>query len=503
MTTPLANFDAAIVALPILVAMFLFKPSILRLLDTKYMPGIFSARILQAVLFLSCGNQLPHSMASATAFSDILTDVQLTLLLIGLLVTAILVASINAKTKSNQAMYPQLRTSDWTTNLILGNFVTWAFYLFGYEYFFRESLLGFTAGNVTWTVTIFINVALYALAHLFKGPKEFFLSIPFGVLLCYLSLESGTFLPAFGIHCVLALSNDWFGILYQQKTKRIADVRSFVLITGASAGIGKALAHEFAARGKNLLLVSLPGSGLQDVAEQLTKEFGVVVHTLCIDLTRESAHKEVASWCRNNLYYIDTLVNNAGFGNLKAFDKTNANVLRSMLALNNTALVNLTHELIPELKKFRQSYIMNVGSLASFMPIPNKSLYAATKSFVYTFSQSLYYELRSSNIHVSCLCPGGTLTERVRSEMSEKNLKRNAFCQSPEEVAKTGVSGLYEKRFRIIPGWYNRVLFWLSQILPDFVKIQLITLAFRTDQPKAGDLRISVSYFKSYALFKL
>ena len=502
MTMPITFFEAAAIAAPIILTMLAFLPSTLRLFDSKYMPGIFTVRIFLATVFLCSGQFLDHDHA-ANLFPGVLNDLQFAMLFIILSLTAILAASVNAKTKSNQAMYPQLRTSEWTPNLIIGNSITWAFYLFGYEFFFRESLMGFSAGNFTLQVAIMMNVILYAVAHLFKGRKEFLLSIPFGFLLCYLSLDSGTFLPAFGIHCVLALSNDWFGILYQRKTKQVADIKSFVLITGASAGIGKALAREFAERGKNLLLVSLPNTGLEGVAEQLTKEFGVVVHHLCIDLTRESAHQEVAAWCKNNSYYIDTLVNNAGFGNLKAFDKTNPNVLHSMMALNNTALVKLTHELIPELKKFRQSYIMNVGSLASFMPIPNKSLYAATKSFVYTFSQSLFYELRSANIHVSCLCPGGTLTERVRSEMSEKKLNRNLFCQSPEEVAKSGVTGLYEKRFRIIPGWYNQVLFWLAQTLPDFVKIQLITLAFKTAERTAADMRTSGSYFKAFALFKL
>jgi short-subunit dehydrogenase len=134
------------------------------------------------------------------------------------------------------------------------------------------------------------------------------------------------------------------------------------------------------------------------------------------------------------------------------------------------------------------------------MPIPNKSLYAATKSFIYTFSQSLFYELRPLNIHVCCLCPGGTLTERVRRELGEKKLNRTKFCQSPEEVAAIAVEAMYRKKFRIIPGWYNRVLFWLSQTLPDAIKIQIIELAFKREAPKGNSPAYLASRLKPIAL---
>jgi uncharacterized protein len=263
-----------------------------------------------------------------------------------------------------------------------------------------------------------------------------------------------------------------------------AVVQSFVLITGASAGIGKALAVEFAKRGKNLLLISLPETGLEKLANELTNRFNIVAKWYCVDLTVAKAPIDVFSWCQRNSFLVDTLINNAGFGNLDSFEKTNAEVLNNMMMLNNSSVVKLTHVFIPELKKFKQSYLMNVGSLASFMPIPNKSLYAATKSFVYSFSQSLFYELRHLNIHVGCLCPGGTLTERIRLDLAKQKLKRASFCQFPEEVAKYAVDKMYAKKFRIIPGWRNRILFWLSQLLPEFIKIQIIEMAFKTDGTK-------------------
>jgi uncharacterized protein len=299
---------------------------------------------------------------------------------------------------------------------------------------------------------------------------------------------------------VLAISNDFYSTRHPRRTNNNRDVQSFVLITGASAGIGKALAVEFAMRGKNLLLVSLPDTGLEKLADELTNQYNIIANWYCVDLTAPRAAAEVFSWCKHNSFLVDTLVNNAGFGNLSSFEKTNGEVLNNMMMLNNSSLVKLTHEFIPELKKFKQSYLMNVGSLASFMPIPNKSLYAATKSFVYAFSQSLFYELRDINIHVSCLCPGGTLTERIRVDLAKQRLKRTNFCQSPEQVAKYAVNKLYKKRFRIIPGWYNRILFWFSQVLPDFLKIQIIEMAFKTNELKTSPDNISTSTVKSIAV---
>ena len=273
---------------------------------------------------------------------------------------------------------------------------------------------------------------------------------------------------------------------------KTTDMNSVVLITGASAGIGKALAFAFARDNKNLLLIALPNTGLEEVAETLRVQFNINVHCYCIDLTKPEAPQEIFNWCRNNFFKVQVLVNNAGFGNLESFENTSPLLLHNMMHLNNIALVMLTHFFIPELKKFSQSYILNVGSLAAFMPIPNKALYAATKSFVYAFSHSLYFELKQASIHVGCLCPGGTLTERVQHLMDQKKVNRRGFCQRPEAVAAEGIRGLYQKQFRIIPGRQNRFLYWLSQILPEVIKMLIIRIAFRPANQLAVDNQLTI-----------
>ena len=259
--------------------------------------------------------------------------------------------------------------------------------------------------------------------------------------------------------------------------------KSFVLITGASSGIGKALAFEFAKFQQNLLLVALPETGLEAVGLELTTKFGIEVNTLCVDLTLPGSAADVLHWCHLNFFKVTVLVNNAGFGNLEFFESSNPDLLCNMMELNNRAMIMLTHLFLPELRKFKQSYIMNVGSLASFFPIPGKSVYAASKSFVYAFSHSLYLELKATPVHVSCLCPGGTLTPKVELHLKEMKGNRKGFCQMAEDVAKVAVKALYKKRFRIVPGLSNRFLYWLSQILPMAIKVMIIQSVFKKSSP--------------------
>lgn len=244
-------------------------------------------------------------------------------------------------------------------------------------------------------------------------------------------------------------------------------MKKYALITGASSGIGKALAIALASRKINVLLVALPNTGTRDIANEIRRTFGVEADGYEVDLTSPHASNIIFDWCKLNYYRINMLVNNAGVGNLCAFEQTDPQLIKSMMLLNNQALVLLTHRFIPELKKNKPSYILNVGSLASFMATPNKSVYAATKSFVYSFSMALRMELAHVGVSVSCLCPGGTLTSKnVRDGIRAIGASRH-FVQHPEEVANAAVNGMLKKKFRIIPGVHNRILYRIRQMLPE------------------------------------
>lgn len=254
--------------------------------------------------------------------------------------------------------------------------------------------------------------------------------------------------------------------------------KCFALVTGASSGIGYAIAEQLALRKYNLVLVALPGTGLEEKGGSLAQRYGIEVSTFATDLTHPRALTEVIRACED--INLTVLVNNAGFGNLELFENSDLDELRQMMTLNNQTLVALTHLCIPLLRRAGASYILNLGSLASVFRIPYKAVYSATKSFVYSFSAALRLELAASGISVSCLCPGSTLTSlRVRKILERTSGKNSLFTQTPEAVAITAVEEMFRKRFRIVPGFHNKLLLCFARVLPEAVTNQILMRMFQ------------------------
>lgn len=252
---------------------------------------------------------------------------------------------------------------------------------------------------------------------------------------------------------------------------------NFALVTGASSGIGYAIAEEMARKKLPLVLVALPGTGLKGVAQTLARKYNIEVYSFSVDLTQPDGPFNLLKACES--ININILVNNAGFGIPPGlFADSDLSDLQGMMALNNHALVTLTYLFIPKLKKAGRAYIMNVGSLASLFNIPYKAVYSATKSFVYSFSAALRLELKPNNIFVSCLCPGVTLTSRIR-DFQEQSGKKIPFTQMPEAVAQTAVKQLFRKQFKIVPGIYNQLMFGVSRFLPGFIIDKILSRKFK------------------------
>jgi uncharacterized protein len=119
------------------------------------------------------------------------------------------------------------------------------------------------------------------------------------------------------------------------------------------------------------------------------------------------------------------------------------------------------------------------------MPLPQKSVYSATKSFVFAFSDSLRFEVKQQGISVSCLCPGGTLTERIKDSLTPEQKRKQSFFQTPEVVAQYAVAQMLAKKFKIIPGWRNKCLYVLSKTLPEFLKLLIINVCFKPKVSRA------------------
>ena len=275
--------------------------------------------------------------------------------------------------------------------------------------------------------------------------------------------------------------------------KTQTDSNIYALVTGASSGIGNAIAWELASKKNNLILVALPGMGLCETANQISSNFNIAVKFCELDLTQEGAANQLYKWCCEQNFKINVLVNNAGLGAQGLFEDTTVSDLETMLKLNNQALVMLAYYFLSDLKSNGPANILNVGSLASFMNIPGKAVYSASKSFIYSFSAALRMELRPHKINVSCLCPGGTITSnRVKENISKVRFASHSFLQKPQAVAREAVRQMLRGKRLIIPGWHNKFLYQLWAILPERIVNMILCSLFLKKETTAVALQTTV-----------
>lgn len=253
----------------------------------------------------------------------------------------------------------------------------------------------------------------------------------------------------------------------------------YSIITGASKGIGKALAIECAKKGRNLILISLSDEKLPDFSCELSQTYNIETEYYETDLTAKESIHDFFDWCRENNLQIDMLINNAGLGSQGAFEQSSPEKFQGIMQLNMDAVVTMCWGAIPFLKQQDTSYILNVGSIGAFSPVPYKSIYSATKHFVLAFSDALHYELKDSSILVSCLCPGPTLTSSVHAaKVKEQGLKARLLTKKADEVAEHAIEKLLKGERIIIPGFGNRVIAGLSRLLPIKLRLKLAGAAF-------------------------
>jgi len=241
---------------------------------------------------------------------------------------------------------------------------------------------------------------------------------------------------------------------------------SFALVTGASQGLGKVFAHELAARKQNVILVARSRDRLEGVASELKLSHSVSTEVLECDLASPAAGPHLAQQIRDRNLPVNLLVNNAGFGVRGEFRNLSLQRQVEMLALNNAAVVELTYSLLPALMEHPQAGIINVSSTAGFQPIPYASLYAATKSFLTSFSLGLQEELRSSRVSVVTLCPGRILADGHSGEAANGNRKFGFIYQSPEDVVHEALESLARGGGLVIPGFVNKLSVFAQRLIP-------------------------------------
>lgn len=233
------------------------------------------------------------------------------------------------------------------------------------------------------------------------------------------------------------------------------------LITGASSGIGFELARCFARHGYHLVVIGRNREALEKLSHECSN---VTVTPFVQDLSDPHAASVIFEKIRQQGISIDILINNAGFGLWGEFADTNIEEEQKMVEIQINCLMSLTKQALPFLKKKGDGYILNVGSVYSFSPVPCQSVYAASKAFLLSFSQSLREELKESGISVTLLCPGITNTSfRTRAGMKDKKSKMSMDAKS---VAEAGFHGMMKKKFLVIPGAVNKVYVFVARLLP-------------------------------------
>jgi short-subunit dehydrogenase len=243
---------------------------------------------------------------------------------------------------------------------------------------------------------------------------------------------------------------------------------AYALITGASKGIGKAIAFQLAAKGNDLILVARSEQLLQAVAEEIKKAHKVSVDFFAIDLAEQGAAQKLYNWCSEKGYSISVLVNNAGYGLSGKFDTYSLSDHLQMMQVNINAVVELTHLFLPQLKQQASAYILNIASSAAYQAVPYLSVYAASKAFVLQFSRGLNYELKNTSVSVTCISPGSTDTDfATRANVGEKGMKAaKKVNMTPEDVAKIAVDAMYAKKREVITGLLNKLGAFFVWLLP-------------------------------------
>ncbi len=237
------------------------------------------------------------------------------------------------------------------------------------------------------------------------------------------------------------------------------------VITGASMGIGEEFARQLAARKTDLVLVARSEDRLRELSGELERRHSIRAIPFVCDLSQPAAAERVGAFLREEGLHPAWLVNNAGLGAIGALDSMELTRVREMLMVNMVALVELTHQLLPQLRLCRDARIINVASTAAFQPVPYFNVYSASKTFVLHFSEALNEELRGTDVRVLALCPGPTPTNfGVTGGIDPKFYERG---QPTAEVVRMGLVASDNRRAVLVTQRLLPILF--TRFLPRFV----------------------------------
>jgi hypothetical protein len=247
----------------------------------------------------------------------------------------------------------------------------------------------------------------------------------------------------------------------------MSEAKPLAVVTGASSGIGTTFARVLAARGYDLALVARRQNRLRRLADELADRFHANCTLLAADLTREEDLRSVEQFLAGSTN-LQLLVNDAGFGTLGRFFEASLDSQDAMHRLHVLATMRLTHVALRNLTARNQGAIINVSSVAAFVPRPGSTSYYATKAWMNCFTEGLYLELKTSGsrVRVQALCPGFTMTEFHEVLGVDRKFISSAWWMPAEDVVEASLRGLESGKLFVVPGWRYKLLVALIRMMP-------------------------------------
>lgn len=253
-----------------------------------------------------------------------------------------------------------------------------------------------------------------------------------------------------------------------------------VVITGATQGIGRALAAEFARSGHTLLLVARDEAKLAETARELAGAHSVEVKFTACDLSTVEGCAGVEEALRRFGLYADILVNNAAIMSAGFFQDQELVTLRRVVDLDVRAVVDLTLRFLPGMVARRRGGVLNVASMEGFMPVPYQATYAAAKAFVLSLSRALAYETMYTGVRISVLAPG-TIATGLHAKAGAENSRYVTLLRAmtSEELARVAYRQFMRGKKVIVAGWFNRLGVFATRFVPDLLLVPAMGWLFR------------------------
>jgi short-subunit dehydrogenase len=258
-------------------------------------------------------------------------------------------------------------------------------------------------------------------------------------------------------------------------------VSNTALVTGASSGIGTAMARELASRGYAIALVARREERLRRLATDLTEEHGVAAEVIAADLGDQAERDRLADELRTRGRSVGVLVNNAGFGHQADFARCSRDRMVEMVRVNVEAVVDLTGRFIEPMVERGRGGVINIASLGAFQPLPGSAVYGASKAFVLSFSEAVRTELRGSGVTVTAVCPGPVRTEfsAAAGVPGVEDRTPGLVWMSAEDIARQAVDGAAQDKRVVVPGVLNRAGALAAQHSPRMVSLPLLGRVWR------------------------